>query len=246
MKDKNKIFGIRPIIEAINGGKQIDKILLKKDLNGELFNELFSLVKKNNIAYQYVPIEKLNRVTSKAHQGVIAYLPEIEYHTLESIVPFLFENEKTPLILLLDKVTDVRNFGAIARTAECSGVHAIVIPTHNAAQINADAIKTSAGALHTIPVCKVDDLFEAIIFLQESGLQVVSVTEKTTDNYYDVDFKIPTAIIMGSEDKGISPKYIKMSDKLAKIPLLGEIESLNVSVACGVVLYEAVKQRIVS
>ncbi len=244
MKDKNKIFGIRPVIEALNSGKHIDKIFLKNALSGELFNELFNLIRATKTPFQYVPIERLNRTTSKNHQGVIAFLPEIEYSNIEDIIPFVYENKKNPLILLLDKITDVRNFGAIARTAECSGVDAIIIPTRNSAQINADAIKTSAGALHKIPVCKIDDLFEAIIFLKESGLQIVSVTEKTENDYYSVDYTKPTALIMGSEDKGISPKYIKMSDELAKIPLQGEIESLNVSVACGIVLFEAVKQRV--
>ena len=244
MKDKNKIFGLRPIIEAINSGKQIEKVMFKKGMGGELFNELFSLVRKNKIAFQYVPIERLNRFTSQNHQGAVAYLSAIDYQKLEDIIPLLYESEKTPLVLLLDKITDVRNFGAIGRTAECTGVDAIVIPARNSAQINADAIKTSAGALNKIPVCKVDDLFESILFLQESGLQVVSVTEKTKNEYHTIDYKVPTALIMGSEDKGISPKYIKMSDKVAKVPLLGEIESLNVSVACGVVLYEIVKQRL--
>ncbi len=244
MKDSNKIFGIRPVIEAINSDKQIDRVYIKKGLSGDGFSELFTLIRNKKIAFQYVPVEKLNRVTSKNHQGIIAFLPEIEYYQLEDVIPFVYENKKVPLVLLLDKVTDVRNFGAIARTAECSGVDAIVIPARNSAQINADAIKTSAGALHKIPVCKVEDLFEAIIFLQESGLQIISVTEKAKDNYFSSDLTKPTAFILGSEESGISPKYLKMSDFQVKIPMIGEIESLNVSVACGVVLYEAVKQRL--
>ncbi len=244
MKDKNKIFGIRPVIEAINSDKQIDRVYIKKGLSGEGFGELFTLIRNKKIAFQYVPVEKLDRVTSKNHQGIIAFLPEIEYYQLEDVIPFVYENKKVPLILLLDKITDVRNFGAIARTAECSGVDAIVIPARNSAQINADAIKTSAGALLKIPVCKVEDLFEAIIFLQESGLQIISVSEKAKENYFEMDLTKPTAFILGSEESGISPKYIKMSDFQTKIPMLGEIESLNVSVACGIILYEAVKQRL--
>lgn len=240
---KDKIFGLRPIVEAINSGKQIEKVLLKKGMSGQVFSELFSIIRKNKIPFQYVPIERLNRYVSGNHQGAVAFLAAIEYQNLEDLIPSIYEKEKAPLILLLDKITDVRNFGAIARTAECAGVDAIVIPARNSAQINADAIKTSAGALNKIPVCKVDDLFEAIIFLKESGLQIISVSEKTNTEYHEIDFSEPTALILGSEDKGISLKYLKMSDKHAKIPLLGAIASLNVSVACGVVLYEVVKQR---
>ncbi len=244
MKDKNKIFGIRSVIEAILSEKPVEKVYIKKGLSGEGFGELFNIIREKKIAFQYVPVEKLNRLTSKNHQGVIALLPEIEYYELSDVVPFVYENKRVPLLLLLDRVTDVRNFGAIARTAECSGVDAIVIPAHGAAQINADAVKTSSGALHRIPVCKVDDLFEAILFLQESGLQIVSVTEKAKELYFKQDFTKPTAFILGSEENGISPKYLKMSDSQVKIPLSGEIESLNVSVASGVILFEALKQRL--
>jgi 23S rRNA (guanosine2251-2'-O)-methyltransferase len=201
------------------------------------------LLKKNNIPYQYVPVEKLNRLTSKNHQGVVGYLSTVTYHKIQQILPTLFEEGKTPLLLILDRITDVRNFGAIARTAACSGVHAIIIPSKGAAQINADAIKTSAGALHTIPVCRENNLKDVIAFLRESGLQVISCTEKTKDVYYSHDYTLPVAIIMGSEEDGISSEYLKASDAHAMIPLMGDIGSLNVSVATGIILYEAVRQR---
>lgn len=238
------IFGLRPIIEAVKAGKEIDKLLIQNGLKNELFGEMMSLLKKHNIVYQYVPLEKLNRLTTKNHQGVVGYISTIEYNKIEKILPLVFEAGKTPLILILDRITDVRNFGAIARTAECAGVDAIVIPNRGAAQINADAIKTSTGALHTIPVCREENLKDVIMFLRESGLQVIACTEKTNDNYYSLDFTLPVAIIMGSEENGISSEYLKLADSKAKIPLMGEIDSLNVSVATGIVLYEAVKQRL--
>lgn len=242
-ESENLIFGLRPVIEAIKAGKDIDKLFIQNGLKNELFGEMMGLLKKHNIIYQYVPVEKLNRLTNKNHQGVVGYISTIEYSRIEKVLPMVFEAGKTPLILILDRITDVRNFGAIARTAECAGVDAIVIPMRGAAQINADAIKTSTGALHTIPVCREENLKDVIDYLRESGLQVIACTEKTNDNYYDIDFTLPCAIIMGSEEDGISPEYLKRSDSKAKIPLLGEIGSLNVSVATGVILYEAVKQR---
>jgi 23S rRNA (guanosine2251-2'-O)-methyltransferase len=205
---------------------------------------MMSLLKKHNVVYQYVPVEKLNRLTSKNHQGVVGYISSIEYSKIEKVLPMVFDAGKTPLILILDRITDVRNFGAIARTAECAGVDAIVIPARGAAQINADAIKTSTGALHKIPVCKEDNLKDVILYLRESGLQVIACTEKTTDMYYTQDYTLPVAIMMGSEEDGISPEFLKLADAHAKIPLMGKIGSLNVSVAAGVILYEAVKQRL--
>jgi 23S rRNA (guanosine2251-2'-O)-methyltransferase len=191
-----------------------------------------------------VPIDKLNRLTTKNHQGVVGYISSITYQKIQDILPAVFDAGKAPLVLILDRITDVRNFGAIARTAECSGVHAIIIPSRGAAQINADAIKTSAGALHKIPVCKEDDLKAVITYLRECGLQVVACTEKTTDNYFQHDFTLPVAIIMGSEEDGISNDILNVCDAKIKIPLMGKIGSLNVSVAAGVVLYEAVSQRL--
>lgn len=246
MKDSgnNLTYGIRAVIEAINAGKEVDKILIQQGLNNPLFNELKPLIRDKNIPFQYVPPEKLKRLTSQNHQGVIAYITSITYQKIEDILPGIFEQGKTPLILILDRITDVRNFGAIARSAECAGVDAIVIPSRGSAQINADAIKTSAGALHKIPVCRTDNLKATLDYLKESGLQIVACTEKTDSNYYTIDLTLPSAIIMGSEEDGVSPEYLKRSDQKAKIPLLGEIGSLNVSVATGIILYEAVKQRI--
>jgi 23S rRNA (guanosine2251-2'-O)-methyltransferase len=242
----NMIFGLRSVIEAVKAGKEIDRLFVQSGLKNELFGEMMSLLKKNNIPFQYVPLEKINRLTSKNHQGVVGYISSIEYHKIESILPAVFEKGKMPLILILDRITDVRNFGAIARTAECSGVDAIIIPSRGAAQINADAIKTSAGALHKVPVCREDDMKHVIEYLRESGLQVIACTEKAKENYYQQDFTLPVAIIMGSEENGISSEYLKLADAHAKIPLLGEIGSLNVSVAAGVLLYEAVRQRLLS
>jgi len=243
-ENDNMIFGLRPIIEALKSGKEIDKLLVQNGLKNELFGEMMSLLKKHNVVYQYVPVEKLNRLTSKNHQGVVGYISSIEYSKIEKVLPMVFDAGKTPLILILDRITDVRNFGAIARTAECAGVDAIVIPARGAAQINADAIKTSTGALHKIPVCKEDNLKDVIHYLRESGLQVIACTEKTTDMYYAQDYTLPVAIMMGSEEDGISPEFLKLADAHAKIPLMGKIGSLNVSVAAGVILYEAVKQRL--
>lgn len=243
-ENENMIFGLRPIIEALKSGKEIDKLLVQNGLKNELFGEMMSLLKKHNVVYQYVPVEKLNRLTSKNHQGVVGYISSIEYSKIENVLPMVFDAGKTPLILILDRITDVRNFGAIARTAECAGVDAIVIPARGAAQINADAIKTSTGALHKIPVCKEDNLKDVILYLRESGLQVIACTEKTTDMYYAQDYTLPVAIMMGSEEDGISPEFLKLADAHAKIPLMGKIGSLNVSVAAGVILYEAVKQRL--
>ena len=240
------IFGIRPVMESINAGKEIDKLLVQSGLKGELVSQLMSLLKQRNIAFQYVPVEKLNRLTSKNHQGVVGYISSISYYKTEDVLPGVFEKGKVPLLLILDRITDVRNFGAIARTAECSGVDAIIIPSRGSAQINADAIKTSTGALQKIPVCREENLKKVIDYLKDCGLQIVSCTEKAEDYYFQMDLTTPTAIIMGSEEDGISNEYLQKSDAKAKIPLMGEISSLNVSVACGIILYEAVSQRMIS
>ena len=244
MEKDNIIFGVRPVIEAINAGKEIDKLYIQRDIKGSGLSELRNAVKKSKIAFSHVPVQKINRHTSGNHQGVLAFISPIELSDVELVIPTLFENGKTPFILVLDKLTDVRNFGAIARTAECAGVDAIVIPKRESAQINADAIKTSAGALHNIPVCKVNNLTDTVMFLQASGLKIVGCTEKTEQTIYDVEYNPPIAIVMGSEDKGISNQILKLCDAKAKIPMSGEISSLNVSVAAGIILYEAVKQRI--
>jgi len=244
VKEDNHIFGIHAVIEAIKAGKEIEKILIQRGLAGQLFNDLRKVLQGTDIPYQMVPPEKINRITKKNHQGVIAFVCEIEYFKAEDILHKVFSEGKTPLVLILDKITDVRNFGAIARTAECSGVDMIIVPQRGSAQLNADAIKTSAGALHTIPVCREYNLKETITFLKESGLQIVACHEKTEKFIYDVDFKIPTAIIMGSEDIGISGEYLRLCTDAVKIPMVGKIASLNVSVATGVVLYEVIRQRL--
>jgi len=242
-KETEFIFGIRSVIEAIKSDKLIDKLVIRKGLTGELSQELLALVNELQIPYQLVPNERINRITQKNHQGVVAYISPIEFQNIEQIVPSLFEAGKSPLFIILDKVTDVRNFGAITRTAECAAVDAIIIPEKGSARISGDAVKTSAGALHKIPVCRVQNLLQTIKFLKSSGVQIVAATEKASDLYYHVDFSLPTAILMGSEDKGVEVEFLRISDKLVKIPVYGEIDSLNVSVASGILIYEAVKQR---
>jgi len=243
MEKETTIFGIRAVIEAIKSGENIDKIFLQKGLRGELFTELEQLLKKERLNSSYVPVEKLNRLSKKNHQGVIAQIAPIVFHDIEELVMNVIESGKTPLFLLLDQLSDVRNFGAIVRTAECTGVSGIIIQKKGGAPVNGDAIKTSAGALFKVPICKVDHIKDAVFYMQASGIKVIAATEKTDDTIYDVSFKEPCAIIMGSEGKGINPSVLKVADAKAKIPLFGDIESLNVSVACGVFLYEAVRQR---
>lgn len=240
----NIIFGTRAVIEAINAGKEIDKILIQKGLSNQLFNELRKAVQGKDIPFQFVPQEKLNRISSKNHQGVVAYIAEVTYYEVEEQLAQVFEKGKTPLVLVLDRVTDVRNFGAIARSAECAGVDFIVIPSRGAAQINADAVKTSAGALNRIPVCREENLKNTIEYLKESGLQIIACHEKTESYHFNADLTKPSAIIMGSEENGISNEYLKRSDVQVKIPMVGSIASLNVSVATGIILFEAVKQRL--
>lgn len=245
-ENKDYIFGIRAVIEAIKSGKQIDKLMIRSGLKGELFFELIELVKELEIPMQYVPNDRINRVTRKNHQGVLAYISPIEYQHIENILPTIFEEGRTPFVVVLDQVSDVRNFGAITRSAECAGVDAIIIPEKGSARISGDAVKTSAGALHKIPVCRVKSLSKTLKYLQESGIQIVAATEKAENFYYQTDLTIPTAILVGSEDKGVAMEYLKVADQMVKIPLLGEIESLNVSVAASILMYEAVKQRISS
>jgi len=237
------VFGIRAIIEAITSGKEVETLYIQRGLTGDLYQELKKVVAEYEISAQYVPVEKLDRMTPKNHQGAVAVISPITYHKIENIIPEIYEKGEVPLILVLDSVTDVRNMGAIARTAECAGVHAIVVPGKGSAQINADAVKTSAGALYKIPVCRHDNFVQTVKFLQESGLQIVCCTEKTNDYIYKPDYTAPTAIVMGSEDEGIRNELIRTADYLAKIPMFGEIESLNVSVSAGVILYEAIRQR---
>lgn len=242
MANKNQIYGLRAVLEAIQANQPINKIYLQKGLKGDLFKELEGVIRKHKISNSYVPIEKLNRLTEQNHQGAVAKISSIGFQEFEPLMEQILERKTTPLFLLLDQISDVRNFGAIIRTAECCGVDAIILPKSGSAPLNDDAIKTSAGAAFNIPISKVDHLKDAIFYLQASGIKLIAATEKTDDSVFDIDFKQPCAIIMGSEDRGINPSILKMVDK-AKLPLLGEIASLNVSVACGVFLYEAVRQR---
>jgi 23S rRNA (guanosine2251-2'-O)-methyltransferase len=243
MEEQTQIFGIRAVIEAVNARETIDKVFLQKGLKGDLFNELDALLRQHSINVSYVPVEKLNRLTKGNHQGVVAQISPIEFHDLENLVASVIESGKTPLFLLLDQLSDVRNFGAIIRTAECTGVDGIIIQKKGGAPVNGDTIKTSAGAVFKVPLCKVDHIKDAVFFMQASGIKVIAATEKTEDTLFDTSFTEPCAIIMGSEDRGINPSILKVVDAKAKLPLLGEIESLNVSVACGAFLYEAVRQR---
>ncbi len=244
MEQETKIYGLRAVIEAINSNKTIDKVFIQKGLKGDLFKELETLLRKEGINVSYVPVEKLNRLTHNNHQGVVANISPIEFHDLDNLVLQVIESGKTPLFLLLDQISDVRNFGAIIRTAECTGVDGIIIQKTGGAPINGDTIKTSAGAVFKIPICKVDHIKDALFHLQASGIKVIAATEKTNNTIYDVSFKEPCAIVMGSEGRGINPSVIKLADDKAKLPILGEIESLNVSVACGAFLYEVVRQRL--
>lgn len=244
MEKSDYIFGIRAVIEAIEAGKEIDKILVKKDLSGELASEFFELVKERKIFIQRVPVEKINRITMKNHQGVVALFSAVTYYSLDDLLPELYEQRVLPFIMVLDGITDVRNFGAIARTCECAGVDAIVIPERNSASVTADAVKTSAGALHHIPVCREKDLFSAVRTLKDNGYHIVGASEKGSINYTKIDYTVPVAIVMGSEDVGISPEILRQCDSLVSIPEFGKISSLNVSVAAGVMTYEVVRQRL--
>ena len=238
------IFGIRAVIEAIDSGKDIDKVLIKKDLKSELAAELFAKMKEYSIVGQRVPVDRINRITKKNHQGVVAILSAITFASLDNVVPELYEKGETPLVVILDGITDVRNFGAIARTCECAGVNAIVISESNSAGVNGDAVKTSAGALLHIPVCREKSALNAVKYLKDSGFQIVGATEKGAVNYTKIDYTVPTAIVMGAEDVGISVDILKICDSYAAIPQFGHISSLNVSVAAGILIYEAVRQRI--
>jgi 23S rRNA (guanosine2251-2'-O)-methyltransferase len=237
------IFGIRPVIEAIKANKEVDKVLLQKGLTGETYKELLDLLRERNISMQYVPYQKMDRITKKLHQGVIAYISLIEYQKLENVLPMIYESGEDPFLLILDQISDVRNMGAIVRTAECAGIHAIIVPSKGSAQINADAAKTSVGAIHRVPICRSDNLKKEIDFLKQSGIKIIAATEKAEEMYTKTDCNQPIAIIMGSEEKGISYELLKMAEEKVKIPLKGEIGSLNVSVATAVIVYEALRQK---
>lgn len=243
MKD-DFIFGLRPVMEALEAGKTIDKIFLQNALQGPNIAELKQLLTQHGIRPNYVPIEKLNRFTRKNHQGVVAFISDVPFHSIEQILPQLFEAGKTPFLLILDRLTDVRNFGAICRTAECVGIDAVIIPEKGAAPINSDAIKTSAGAIYNIKICKEKNLAHTVDFLQQSGIAVFAATEKAQKLLYEVSFTEPCAIVMGNEETGISKEVLHHADEKIKLPIEGKTQSLNVSVACGAFLYEAVRQKL--
>jgi len=243
--ETTNIFGIRAIIEAIESGSSINKIYLQKGLRGDLFYQLDKLIKSKKLTTSTVPVEKLNRLSkNNNHQGAVAQISPVEFYDLETLIDNIVASNKTPLFLVLDQLSDVRNFGAIIRTAECTGVNGIIIQKNGSAPVNAETIKTSAGAAFKIPICKVDHIKDALFLLQASEIKTVAATEKTEDSIFDINFNQPIAIVMGSEHRGVNPSVLKMVDYKAKLPLLGEIESLNVSVACGAFLYETVRQRL--
>ncbi|MBK43102.1 MAG: 23S rRNA (guanosine(2251)-2'-O)-methyltransferase RlmB [Flavobacteriaceae bacterium] len=240
MEKEAKLYGIRAIIEAIKSEKSIDKVFLQKGLSGNLFKSLESLIREKKLNHSYVPIEKLNRFTKKNHQGAVAEIAPIKFYDLDYLLSI---KKKNPLYLILDQINDVRNFGAIARTAECCGVDGIVIQNKGSARVNGDSIKTSAGAIFNLPICKVSNIKDAIYYFQGSDIKVIAATEKTDKTIYKTDFSKGCAILMGSEEKGISSSILNLVDEKAKIPMAGKIESLNVSVACGAFLSEVMRQR---
>jgi 23S rRNA (guanosine2251-2'-O)-methyltransferase len=242
-KETDFIFGLRPVIEAIRSGKQIDRLLIKSGLQGSLYFELMSAVREYDIPYQIVPVERIELITRKNHQGVVAWLALIEFQHISNILPSLFESGREPLIIMLDSITDVRNFGAIVRTAECMGADSIIIPEKGSARITADAIKTSAGALHTFPVCRERSLIRTTEYLKESGLKIICADEKSGRDVSGSDLSGPSSLIIGSEDKGIRQELLSMATEVVRIPMTGKIGSLNVSVAAGILLYEIIRQR---
>lgn len=241
---KDFIFGLRAVIEALEAGKTVDRILMRRELGGELAKELLETAARYDVPVQRVPLEKLNRVTMKNHQGAVAYLSPVEYYRLDRLIPQFYDEGRVSLVVVLDGVTDARNFGAIARSCDCGGVDAIVIPERGSASASSDAVKASAGALFYVPVCREKTVESAVRQLHDSGYLVIGASEKGAESYTRVDYTVPVAIVMGAEDTGISPDVMRRCDSLVSIPMLGDIGSLNVSVAAGVMIYEAVRQRL--
>ena len=242
MGKPNLIFGMHPLLEALEAGREIDKILLKRGLRSEEVSRITALARERTIPLQIVPEERLTRLTRKQHQGVIAFISEIEYTPLETLIPMLYEAGRSPFVLLLDGLTDVRNFGAIARTAECAGVDALIIPERGSVTVTADAIKTSVGALHRLPVCRVSSIMSAVSLLQASGLKIVAASEKARDVYTETELRLPLGLVLGAEDEGVSEEVLRRADHIVRIPQVGAIGSLNVSVAAGILIYEIVRQ----
>ncbi len=242
-KENEFIFGIRPVMEALRGGKAIDRVMLKRGLQGPLYKELIDEIHLHEVMIQYVPGEKIDTYTRKNHQGVLAWLSLVDYQMAERLLPGIYERGEDPLFLALDGITDVRNFGAIVRSADCFGVHGVLIPEKGSVRVSADAIKTSAGALLRMPVCRENNIASTIRFMKESGLKIIAATEKGDSELQEQDMKGPLLLIMGSEESGISAEILALADRKVSIPLLGNIASLNVSVASGIMLYEITRQR---
>ena len=245
MIDKTQyIYGIHAVLEALDASKDIDKILMSKTLNDETAREIIDRARALRVPVQRVPVQKIDRITRRNHQGVLALMAAVTYYRVEDLVPQLFDEGENPFIVVLDGVTDVRNFGAVARTCECAGVSAIVIPDRESVSVNADAVKTSAGALNYLPVCREHNLVNAVKLLRDSGFRIVGTSDKNATPYTDADYTGPVAIVLGAEDKGISPEIMKLCDTRVLIPEFGHINSLNVSVAGGIMIYEVVRQRL--
>ncbi len=244
MEKQQLVYGLRPVIEAIESGRQIDRILMQNGLGGPLAGDLKGKIRDHGIPFQYVPVEKLNRLAPGNHQGAVALISSIAYQDFTTLVENLMQQEVNPLLLMLDHITDVRNMGAIARTAECAGFHAIIIPDRGSAALNTDAVKTSSGALLRIPVCREANFKTTLNLAKQYGIQIVAATEKGAVHYRQVDFRQPTLLILGNEEHGISNELLKMSDLRAKLPILGQVQSLNVGVAAGIFMYEALEQRL--
>lgn len=242
-KKSDIIYGMRTVIEAVKSGQHLERVFIQKSLKGDLYKELMLELHQTSTPISKVPSERIDKFTRKNHQGVVALISPVQYHTLEHLVPQLYEQGKNPLLIILDEITDIRNFGAIARTAECLGADGIVIPSRGGAQINEDAVKTSAGAFNYLPVCREQNLLDAARYLKESGINIISCSEKTKKTLDQMDFTSPTAIVMGSEERGISSELLELSDAIARVPMSGSIESLNVGVAAGMALYEVQRQR---
>jgi 23S rRNA (guanosine2251-2'-O)-methyltransferase len=244
MEQKEMMFGTRAVIEAIKAGRDIEKIFIQAGLNNDLAKELITLAKSRGVPFTFVPLPKLNSLSTKNHQGVICMLSAVQFAPLENIIDKIYSEGREPFFLILDRITDVRNFGAIARTAECAGLDGIIIGDSGNAPITGDAMKTSAGALSYLPVCRTSNMKKTIQYLKESGIQVIACTEKADKALYELDFKAPVALIVGSEEDGISSQLLKEADHVVKIPMRGKIESLNVSVATGIAIYEVLRQKL--
>lgn len=243
MKKEELIYGIHPILETLRSGREVEKIVVSTALRGQNVSELRAEAERLSVPLQHVPNDWFRKLGNINHQGAMCYMSAIEYTSIEKMLPMIYEKGEVPFLLILDRITDVRNFGAIVRTAECSGVHAIIVPSRGHAIICGDAVKTSAGALNRVPICREYNLKETIKFLKDSGIMVISAAEKFDNNYNNEDFTVPVAIIMGSEEDGVSPEYVKLSNTTVKIPMYGNINSLNVSVATGIMLFEVTRQR---